>query len=208
MMTLDAAGRPSAPEIVLERPYHLSFPFVFSRDRDHFMIPETSESGQVELYRARRFPGDWELVDVLLPQVRAADVSLFEHEGRWWMFADIAKDGTAIHGEILHLYHAPGPLGPWTPHRANPVVWSAEHARPAGAVFRLGGRLIRPAQNGKEFYGRATGLHEITHLSPDRYEERLVQLIEPDWDPRITGVHTFNRQGGMTLIDCRLQFPR
>lgn len=208
MMALDDRGRPGAAEVVLTRPYHLSFPFVFARGGDHFMIPETSGAGQIELYRARRFPHDWELVEVLMPATNAADVTLLEHGGRWWMFADLAKDGTKVHSETLHLFHAADPLGPWTPHRANPVAWSVEHARPAGAVFRVGADLIRPAQDCKDAYGRATVLHQITELTPDRYRERVVQTLHADWDPRITGVHTFNRQGDVTVIDCKLRIPR
>jgi len=208
MMAIDDDGTPSAPEVVLARPYHLSFPYVFARDGEHFMIPETSAAGQIELYRARRFPHDWELADVIMPATSAADVTLLEHGGRWWMFADLAKDGTHTHCETLHLFHAPDPRGPWTPHLENPIVWSIEHARPAGAVFRVDEKLIRPAQDCKDSYGRATVLHEITTLTPDRYEERVVQRLEPDWDPRITGVHTFNRQGDVTVIDCKLRVPR
>jgi hypothetical protein len=208
MMALDDDGRPGTPEVVLERPYHLSFPYVFSRNGDHFMIPETSASGQIELFRARRFPHDWELVGVVMPSTHAADITLLEHGGRWWLFADIAKDGTKIHSETLHLFCADSPFGPWTPHRSNPVVWSADRARSAGAVFQLGGELIRPSQNCKDSYGRAIVLNQITALTMDRYEERAVQVIEPDLDPRVTGVHTFNRQGDVTIIDCKLRVPR
>ena len=35
-------GRTTPPEIVLERPYHLSYPFVFFVGDDAYMLPETA----------------------------------------------------------------------------------------------------------------------------------------------------------------------
>jgi hypothetical protein len=41
---------------VLERPYHLSYPYVFFVGDDAFMLPETAANGAIELYRAVSFP--------------------------------------------------------------------------------------------------------------------------------------------------------
>jgi hypothetical protein len=49
------------PFAVLERSYHLSYPFIFRWGSDIFMIPETSDNRTVEVYRAVEFPGKWEL---------------------------------------------------------------------------------------------------------------------------------------------------
>ena len=55
-----------APRRVLERPYHLSYPFVFQDRGAWFMIPETSEARCVELYRATDFPDGWQRVGTLI----------------------------------------------------------------------------------------------------------------------------------------------
>ena len=44
------------PVTVLERRYHLSYPFVFECDGEIYMLPETGENNCVELYRAPEFP--------------------------------------------------------------------------------------------------------------------------------------------------------
>jgi hypothetical protein len=201
----DGAMREARP--VLERPHHLSYPFLFRYNGERFMIPETSQGGQIEAYRARSFPDDWRLEAVLLRNVRATDVTLHYADDRWWMFADMAKDETNYHSEELHLFYSTSPFGPWTPHRANPVVCGASHARPAGALFMHEGALYRPAQDCKVHYGRAIVLQRVEELTPEVYREATAQCIEPDWDPRIVGTHTLNHEGDLTVMDVRLRVP-
>ena len=152
---------PGAPVPVLEADHHLSYPFVFSHGGEVYMIPETGDVAQIRLYRAARFPTEWEFDRVLVDDIRAADATLLEAEGRWWMFASVGGHGTTL-GDELHLFHAASPLGPWAPHPANPVVSDVRAARPAGAILRDGDRLVRPAQDGSRRYGWAVSLREIT----------------------------------------------
>ena len=39
--TIDEDGNSSVPKKIIEKPYHLSYPFVFSYDNEFYMIPET-----------------------------------------------------------------------------------------------------------------------------------------------------------------------
>ena len=152
---------PGTPVPVLQADHHLSYPFVFSHGGEVYMIPETGDVAQIRLYRAARFPTEWEFDRVLVDDIRAADATLLEAEGRWWMFASVGGRGTTL-GDELHLFHAASPLGPWAPHPANPVVSDVRAARPAGAILRDGDRLVRPAQDGSRRYGWAVSLREIT----------------------------------------------
>ena len=47
-------GTTWGPVKVLERPYHLSYPFLVEEDGALFMIPETADNGTVEIYRSVR----------------------------------------------------------------------------------------------------------------------------------------------------------
>ena len=134
---------PGTPVPILQADHHLSYPFVFSHGGEVYMIPETGDVSQIRLYRAARFPTEWELDRVLVDDIRAADATLIEAEGRWWMFATVGGRGTTL-GDELHLFLAGSPLGPWAPHPANPIVSDVRAARPAGAILRDGDRLVRP----------------------------------------------------------------
>lgn len=203
-MELRPDGSPGEVTRVLERPYHLSYPFLFRHGGEEFMIPETSQKGGVEVYRARSFPHGWEPFEQMLPDLNAADVTLHQVGDRWWMFTDVAVAGTRHHNEELHLFHAPSPFGPWTPHRLNPVFSDARRARPAGALFEHGGALYRPAQDSSVRYGGSMTFNRITRLTPDEYEEVECGRALPDWDPRLIATHTLNRDGDLTVIDAQM----
>jgi hypothetical protein len=195
-------GPKGKPEVVLGCDYHLSYPFVFWWRGSHFMIPETVDSRRVELYRLVKAPHEWTLEAVLLDGIALADCTLAEIDGRWWMFANTADEGASFWDE-LHLFHAPSPLGPWTPHRQNPVVSDVRSARPAGTLFERSGAWYRPSQDSAGGYGSSTNIQRIVRLSPLEYEETTVGRLTPGWQPGLTGVHTVNALGGLTLIDAR-----
>lgn len=196
---IDAAGKAHGPHPALERDYHLSYPFVFEWQGTQYMVPETEQSGRVELYRAVAFPDRWELDRVLL-DVAAVDATLAEIDGRWWMFVNVAAPHASSCDE-LHLYHADSPLGPWTPHAMNPVKSDVRSARPAGRIFAWRGRHYRPAQDCAMRYGHAMVVHEIVRLTPTEYVERAATRIEPRWAPGLLATHTLNADGRLTAID-------
>ena len=99
-----------------------------------------------------QFPWHWKLEKVLLADVSAVDPTLFEHEGRLWLFAGVSESGGAAQDELF-LYSADSLDGDWRPHPQNPVVADVRHARPAGPLFREGGELYRPGQDCSGAYG-------------------------------------------------------
>lgn len=207
VVELDERGGWKQPVKVLERDYHLSYPFLFEWQGNLFMIPETGQNRTVEVYRCHRFPDDWHLEKVLLENVCSADATLAQIGDRWWMFVNIGEEGTELYDE-LHLFHADQPFGEWVPHRRNPVKSDARSARPAGNLFWWQGELYRPAQCCVPLYGSAISLNRIERLDPDVFIEREVALMTPDWQPGLLGVHTFNRAGRLTVVDGFRRTPK
>ena len=201
-MELGPEGPVGSPQVVLSRDYHLSYPFVFSWRGEQFMVPETADAGRVELYRATRAPMDWTLEAMLMADLPLADCTLAEIGGKWWMFANAAVPGASYWDE-LHVFHAPSPMGPWTPHRRNPVVSDVRTARPAGGLFQRGGVWYRPSQDCSRGYGCAMNIQRIGRLDESTYEEETVGRLLPEWAPGLTGTHTVNALGGLTVIDAR-----
>lgn len=200
LFEIDASGRASGPTAVLERDYHLSYPFVFEWQGAHYMVPETHATGQVELFRAKRFPDQWEFERVLIPDVRAVDATLAEIGGRWWLFASVSPEPD-IPWNDLWLFHADSPLGPWIPHDRNPVKSDARNARPAGRLFEWKGRLYRPAQDCSRRYGHSIVINEVTCIDPADFQEHEVSRISPSWSDRLLATHTINADGALTVID-------
>ena len=205
--SFDDQGRPAPARVALERPYHLSYPFVFHWNDTWYMLPETGGNRTIELYRAEDFPGQWTLDRVLLDDIVAVDATLLEHDGMWWMFANVAVVGASA-GDELCLFYSDSPIGEWTPHPMNPVVSDVRRARPAGKIFAEHGVLIRPGQDSSTRYGSATVLNRITALSTSEYSEVPVHRIAPQWMRGNLATHTFNATSEYEVIDAVRRFPR
>lgn len=189
------------PEPVLEAPVHLSYPFVFARDGEMWMIPESCAAGTVDLYRATRFPGGWVKEATLLSGITASDATLAERNGRWWLFATVREGGGAF-SDALHLWSAPGFRGPFTPHPLNPVLIDIAAARPAGRIVERAGTLWRPVQDCSASYGGALGLARIEQLDDEGYRQTVETVLRagsPQWPGR--RLHTLNRAGTLEFID-------
>ncbi|MER9655027.1 formyl transferase [Mesorhizobium sp. M0152] len=201
------AGPLGRPEPVLDLPYHLSYPFVFERDGEVWMVPESCANGTVDLYRATAFPGGWVKEATLLSDIVASDATLVEHGGRWWMFATV-RDGGGAFSDALHLWSAPDFRGPWTPHPKNPVLVDIASARPAGRVVKRGDALLRPVQDCRRSYGAALGIARIAHLDLNGMEQVVESILTPGtlWGGR--KLHTLNEAGGLEFIDGSAIAPR
>ncbi len=188
---------------VLNRPYHLSYPFVFEHEGEIYMIPETMEARRIELYRAVEMPGRWKLVNVLQENVAAVDTTLWIENGVFYFFTSVAMPGMTPN-DLLQLFTAESLTGEWRPHPQNPISLDVRAARGAGKLFRMGDRLVRPSQDCSVRYGYAMQLSEVEVLSPDEYRERPLFRIEPDWRRGLIGTHTINSNDVVEVVDCQI----
>ncbi len=191
----------SEPRVVLERPYHLSYPCVFEHEGRFYCIPEQYQSRQVVLYEAEQFPEGWVPRTVLLRDFAGVDPTLLQHEGRWWLFLTNQDTG---HADNLYLFYADSLFGPWCAHPRNPVRRESGKVRPGGRPFLLDNRLLRPTQNCSRTYGGSLIINHITTLSPNEFEEcPLIELEAKAAWPYAEGLHTLCTVGDVTLIDAK-----
>lgn len=155
-------------QIVLDEPFHLSYPYVFEWKGEHYMIPETLEPRAVRLYKADSFPTSWRLVGTLIDG-EYADPSIFRFQDRWWLFACT----TPYQHDTLRLYFADDLLGPWVEHPRSPIIERNDRiARPGGRVLVFDDRVVRFTQDCYPMYGSQVRAFEISPLSPIEYSER------------------------------------
>ncbi|MCX7825232.1 MAG: hypothetical protein N2689_06700 [Verrucomicrobiae bacterium] len=209
VIELDSHLQPvGAPVPVVVEPRHLSYPFLFEFDGQLYMVPETSGTSSVDLYRCAEFPLRWQFVRTLIAGRALADATLFEHDGRWWLFCT-AKQGKLRMNETLFAFHADSPLSDqWSAHPANPLVRDYSCARPAGRVFRdASGRLLRPSQDCVRRYGHALNLSEITTLTPRRFRERRVWRMSGEEAGGWRGLHHMDWHDGLLVMDALRLLP-
>ncbi len=89
---------------VIDEPRHLSYPFLFSFEGALYMVPESAASRRVDLYRCTAFPHAWTRAGTLMTGIQAADSTLFEHEGRWWLFCAARSGRTRLNESLLAFY--------------------------------------------------------------------------------------------------------
>ncbi len=154
--------------VVLAEPFHLSYPFVFEHDGQHYMIPESRANHEVRLYKAHNFPSDWRLERTLI-RGDYADSSIIRAQGRWWLFTSLPPYTTA-------LFHAPSPLGPWTEHPSSPMYANdSSRARPGGVPLLLEGDLVRFVQDNREGYGKKVRAMKVDKISLTTFREHPLQ---------------------------------
>lgn len=191
----------TAPRVVLEQPFHLSYPCVFVHEERYYCVPEQHQSREVALYEARPFPDRWVKRATLITAFAGVDPTIVEHAGRWWMFVTNRFHDDASH---LYVFYADRPEGPWRAHRRNPVRSAARRVRPAGRPFLLDGALVRPAQDCSSTYGGRVELQRIEVLTRTHFEERCIGALaaQPQW-PFPAGLHTVGLAGDVVVFDAK-----
>lgn len=156
--------------IVLDEPFHVTYPYVFQWEGEWYMLPETTQANEVRLYKAARFPIEWSYAGTLL-EGAFLDSSILFYDDMWWLFTSPTENAS----HRMRLYYSKDLLGPWKEHPASPIVdWNANIARSGGRIIVHDGRIIRFAQDCHPSYGLQVYAIEVTELTPATYREQMI----------------------------------
>ncbi|OGW69833.1 MAG: hypothetical protein A2036_01320 [Omnitrophica bacterium GWA2_50_21] len=197
----DSSTLVNSPTTVLDEPFHVSYPCIFKWNDRYYMIPETMARHQIRLYRADLFPHKWTLEKILVEDIFAADPSVLNFGGLWWLFASIRKNSAQINNETVDLFYSETPLGPWKIHAKSPIKKDIFSSRPAGRPFEREGAWYRPAQDCSRRYGFAISINRIDIVNPKEYKETLISRIYPNWKKGLLATHTLNQNGNLSVFD-------
>ena len=155
--------------ILIDEPFHLSYPYVFNWENNDYLILESHEDLSIRLYRAKSFPSEWEYLKSIFNGEHYVDPSIFRFNDTWWLFYTNPKN------DALNLYYADELMGDWRPHPMNPIVKLNKHiARPGGRVLVHDGRIYRFTQDTEPRYGIQVFAFEIEELTRSTYKEKIV----------------------------------
>lgn len=188
--------------IVLEEPWHLSFPNVFEVDGRVCMIPESGQSGAVSLYECVEFPSRWKKrCDLIRGGCNYVDAAIVVDDGTF--FISVTPDAP----RRPELWMADRLDGPWTKHPQSDNVSSTPMLRRNGGAFvRDGGRLYRIAQDCEGAYGRRVLRVPVMVVNRTQYAEGEPEELSSavDW-PQPLPYHTYNRvatdKGLLEVVD-------
>jgi hypothetical protein len=200
-------------QIVLDEPFHLSYPYVFRCGNEYYLIPETQRNSSVRLYRADPFPYRWRFVNALL-DLPLADPSMIRWNNRWWLFG-------SQQNRSLRLFHSEELVGGWQEHPASPVVVNEQPdgVRPAGRLTPWGSGFLRYSQDCGTCYGLQVQAALVTGLSMTRYDEEPVlgpilqadrRLYEKGWNSggmHHVDPHQLRNGGWLACVDGWFYLP-
>lgn len=205
-LVMNEVGEIEDSKLLINKPYHLSYPFIFQHENTWYMIPESAEGKTVDLFECTDFPFQWKFRRSILTNVEAFDSTIHFHDGEFWLFCTIKKSAEGSSDDNLYLFHTKDLAeGEWLAHRNNPVISNPFSARPAGRIFLHDNTLYRPSQICVPRYGYGLSLNKITELTTSSYIEETVSSALPTWRKDLLSVHTFNFSKEITLIDGQLK---
>jgi hypothetical protein len=154
-------------KIVLDEPFHLSYPYIFKWNESYYMIPESRRGAAIKLYKAEEFPEKWSFLgDMIVGDY--ADPSIIFWDGKWWLFALKGQDE-------LTLHYAENPTGPWIEHPKSPLIkGNAKILRPGGRLTVYGEKIIRYAQGDDPVYGTVVRAFQIDEMTETDYKDHEI----------------------------------
>ena len=185
------------PIIVLQEPFHLSFPYVFEDNGTVYMIPESQESDSIRLYQANDSLTSFTFVRTLLKKEREEglhynlnDSHIYKKDDTYYLFTSYQKDWM-YHQE---LYVTEDLLnGTFVRHPQSPVCASNEYGRNGGSLIQYGNKLLRVTQDCHQSYGDNISLMEVTQLDEQHYQEQLfMRNVFPKNSIFMDGGHQLN----------------
>jgi hypothetical protein len=190
---------PSEPRLAIQSSIHMSHPYLIEHQGEIYCVPETYEARKIELYKAKKFPSEWEKVSTLVDNFAGVDPTPFHYDDHWWL---TCCDHDTGQFDRLFVWHAPDLFGEWLPHGANPVKLDISSSRPAGTPFVFEDCLYRPAQDCSHTYGGRVVLNRVTNLTATEFKEETEIAVEPFADSNYAyGLHTLSAAGSVTLLD-------
>ena len=209
LIEMDKQGNYQYKGKILEKPYHLSYPFVFEFNNNFYMIPESVSNKKIEIFKCIEFPNKWESHGILMNDIDAVDSTILFHNNKWWLFTGIKENDGASNSDELFLFYSQDPTSDkWIPHPQNPIISDVRRARPAGKIFSYNDKLYRPSQDGSYYYGYGININQIKKINETEYEEEMENQILPKWDEQITRIHTFTYSDGLSVMDGKIRRSR
>ena len=181
---------------VISEDYHMSYPYIFEKDGQVYIMPESNASNSLYLYRAVNFPYEWDKAIAIRENVKLADTTLFDFNNTEYA---LSFDVTFPRKPNLMLLDMKEKNNDKTLDLEN-----VELRRPAGKVLPDN---IRPAQNCTDDYGKGI-IFYLYSLKDDEYSEEEIQRVFPEdlsysQEIYLDGMHTYNRLDKYEVIDVK-----
>ncbi len=191
-------GQPINNTIIIDNPYHMSYPCVFKYKDCHLMIPESSSNQTLDLYKATDFPFKWEHLTSLIKGRRVVDTTVFVKDDDVYL---LSYESVST-GFVLHVYLLD--MKSYALTEVGEACYKTNVGRPAGRLFEKDGKLYRPAQNCSTKYGESLYVYEVLELNEHSYAEQFayeIKCSDVKFEERFERIHTLNSDSRYEVVD-------
>lgn len=200
----------SIKPVIIER-FHLSYPSVFNINNDIFMIPETSEVNKIILYKAKKFPLEWEFFCEFEMDSKLVDHNIFIFHNKVFLLTSELNKNDLLKSKLrlfeLDLNNRFIFESFDLKIKNNMYVYNS---RGGGKIFfNDKNQMVRPVQvSKKNEYGYCLDFN-ILHIKNGILEEKLENRLMPDDininNLNIKGVHTYCINNNYEVIDIKIE---
>lgn len=189
---------------ILELNSHLSFPVIYREGDSIYIYPENSISETLVLYKYDESDDSISYVKVLSEEPLTDAVLVFDYDKPIILSTKIPTQNS----NELNIYESVSSnIEEWNFHKVQTVVFNDNTARNAGLPFKNNGKIIRPAQDCNNAYGRGLVLQEMQKKEGvfSFVELKRFYPISKKWNK---GMHTMNMYEDLIVVDgCRYRYP-
>lgn len=177
--------------------FHMSFPFVFTKNNCVYLIPETSEDSTVSLYYFDVFPSKISKAKVLMNNSKMVDSVLFHN----YLFTYSISNKKETRFQIYNCsddLNVENLLFDYIDFECN--------KRGAGCVFEYKNSFIYPTQIGKPSYGYGILFNYVkfnNKMAPTLTPFKSINAIDVSrhFGKQVNGIHTYNRDDVYEVVD-------
>lgn len=185
---------------IIEESYHLSYPHIFEHKGDIYILPESSESNTLYLYKCKRFPDEWERNKILDKNFKCVDTTIFPQGQGLCAFTQTIDSNPFNYSikfdEKLNLIE-----------KTKLKEKELKISRCGGKVFNKDNKYIRVCQDCRPYYGYGLIFKEFT-INNNKYSDKVIKNITTkdikiDKNMILDGIHTYNRSENLEVIDLK-----
>ena len=199
-------GEWSPMQMIIEKPFHMSFPYIYEDQNGIFMMPEASYDRCVPILKAVDFPWKWKKVERLLDGEKVCDSIMKNIKGIRYLFTQPVEKPYTFGKLDLYIESKEG----WKLHPESPICKDTPNgARMAGDIFEVDGEIYRCGQDCRGGYGKGLCFFKIEKLNANEYIETYLKNISyneiiVNAKEHFSGCHTYNISANFEVIDLKI----
>jgi len=187
----------------LDEEFHMSYPFVFQYEGGWYMCPETSRANQIVLYKCVEFPNSWEFSRVLMHNISAVDVNIFEHDSIWNMTFSYSPMGKRGRNSEMHWFTASSPISNvWTHMGEKPLITQSQLSRNGGISSNLSKPHAIRQIHGFENYGMGISLIEL-QVNENTFRHTIRAKISITSHHEVLQSHHYSSSCALVAVDIQ-----